>query len=292
MSRYYMLTIPQADFEKPSILPTGILWMKGQLERGEGGFEHWQICLCTERKCRASAVKRKFGQSCHVEVTRSAAANEYVWKDDTAVDPDTNRFELGTCPVNRNEKRDWESVWDSAKRGKIEEIPADIRVRSYKTIRQIEKDYMAPIAMERKVKVFWGGSGLGKSRRAWYEAGVSAYPKGPTSIYWDGYQNHENVVIDEFRGEINISHVLRWFDRYPVCVECKFGASVLNARNVWITSNIHPRQWYPQLDEATTLALLRRLEIIEFTESWEPPLTQETVDTVPLDEEDNIVEIN
>jgi len=35
----------------------------------------------------------------------------------------------------------------------------------------------------------------------------------------DGYRGQEHVVFDEFRGGIDISHVLRWFDRYPVIVE-------------------------------------------------------------------------
>jgi len=273
MSRYYMLTIPEADFTRPETLIEGLIYMKGQLEEGEGGYRHWQMVVVSARKCRASAIKRKFGSTCHVELTRSEAANEYVHKDDTCVDP-ALRFELGRCPLNRNEKKDWEKIWTSAKRGALEEIPADVRVRSYKTIRQIEKDFMAPVAMERKVRVFWGATGLGKSRRAWYEAGMTAYPKSPTSIYWDGYQNHENVVIDEFRGGINISHVLRWFDRYPVCVECKFGACILSARNVWITSNVNPDQWYPELNSMTTQALLRRLEITEVLEAWEPPVEE------------------
>lgn len=294
MSRFYMLTIPEADFSRPESLTEGLIFMKGQLEQGEGGFRHWQMVVVTQRKCRASAVKRKFSSRCHVEVTRSAAANEYVHKDDTCVSPDT-RFELGRLPLNRNESKDWEKIWCSAKRGALDEIPADVRVRSYKTIRQIEKDFMAPLAVERTVRVYWGATGLGKSRRAWYEAGISAYPKSPTSIYWDGYQNHENVVIDEFRGGINISHVLRWFDRYPVTVECKFGACILAARNVWITSNIPPTAWYPDLDPETTQALLRRLNVEEMTASWtepppyvesvEVPTTQETIILLSSDEE-------
>nr|AOV86327.1 putative rep protein [uncultured virus] len=288
MSRYYMLTIPEADFTRPETLIDGLIYMKGQLEQGEGGYRHWQMVVVSHKKCRASAIKRKFGSTCHVEITRSAAANEYVHKDDTCVDPET-RFEVGRLPVNRNEQKDWDRIWESAKRGAIDEIPADVRVRSYKTIRQIEKDYMAPVAMERKVRVYWGTTGLGKSRRAWYEASMNAYPKSPTSIYWDGYQRHENVVIDEFRGGINISHVLRWFDRYPVCVECKFGACILNARNVWITSNINPSEWYPELDRETTQALLRRLEITEMTEPWVEPLVVASPvvsDVVDLTQED------
>lgn len=123
---------------------------------------------------------------------------------------------------------------------------------------------MNPLAMERQVHVYWGATGLGKSRKAWEEAGLAAYPKGPTSIYWDGYTGQENVVIDEFRGGIGISHLLRWFDRYPVCVENKFGGCVLCAKHIWITSNLNPLDWYKDLDKETMDALLRRLIITRF----------------------------
>jgi len=67
--------------------------------------------------------------------------------------------------------------------------------------------------------------------------------------------------MDEFRGAIDIGHLLRWLDRYPVIVEVKGSSAVLKAEKIWITSNLHPREWYPLLDEATYLALERRLII-------------------------------
>jgi len=72
------------------------------------------------------------------------------------------------------------------------------------------------------------------------------------------------VVIDEFRGEIGIGHLLRWFDRYPVLVEIKGGSVVLKATRFWITSNLSPDAWYPNLDEETKSALKRRLNITHF----------------------------
>jgi len=115
--------------------------------------------------------------------------------------------------------------------------------------------------IERKVKVYWGATGVGKSRRAWEEAGFDSYPKDPRTKFWDGYSGQERVVIDEFRGGIDIAHVLRWFDRYPVVVEVKGSSVVLKAKEIWITSNLSPDLWYPELDLATKEALLRRLEV-------------------------------
>jgi len=118
--------------------------------------------------------------------------------------------------------------------------------------------------MERICMVFWGKTGTGKSRRAWEEAGMDAYCKDPRTKFWDGYQDEENVVIDEFRGGIDISHLLRWLDRYPVRVEIKGSSKPLKAKKIWITSNLSPLMWYPLIDEETLAALMRRLIVEEF----------------------------
>lgn len=112
--------------------------------------------------------------------------------------------------------------------------------------------------------VYYGATGTGKSRRAWDEAGPDAYCKDPRSKFWCGYQGQQHVIVDEFRGGIDISHMLRWLDRYPVRVEIKGSSRPLRATKIWITSNVHPMNWYIDLDAETKSALLRRLEITEF----------------------------
>lgn len=258
--KYWLLTIGHHLFTP--WMPSGVVYIKGQLETGDNtGYLHWQVTVCFEKKVRVGYIKEKFGTSVHCVLTNSKKALDYVFKDETAV-PNT-RFELGKLPLNRNSKADWEQIWAAAKEGKIDEIPADVRVRSYTSLKRIEKDYMRPEPIERKVRVFVGPTGTGKSRRAWDEAGLDAYPKDPCSKFWDGYSGQQNVVIDEFRGQIGISHVLRWFDRYPVCIETKGSGSVLRAKNIWITSNLPPAEWYADLDAQTQAALMRRLEIEE-----------------------------
>jgi len=144
-------------------------------------------------------------------------------------------------------------------------IPADITIRYYRSLVSIASDFEQPVAVEKTVNVFHGRTETGKSRRAWEEAGVDAYPKDPRTKWWDGYKGQKHVVIDEFRGAIDISHMLRWLDRYPVRVERKGSSICLRATTFWITSNLHPDCWYLDLDEATKLAFKRRLtNIIEF----------------------------
>jgi len=258
---YWLLTIPHHAFT-PWLPPT-IVYIRGQLERGnDGGYLHWQLLVICSGKASLSGLKRVFGDAAHCELSRSAAADDYVWKDDTYVDG--TRFELGSRPFRRNVKSDWNRVWESAKTGDLAAIEPDVRFQHYRTIRVIRADFAKPVGMERTCFVFWGTTGTGKSRRAWAEAGMEAYPKDPRTKWWDGYLNHEHVVIDEFRGSIDIAHMLRWLDRYPVLVEIK-GASVpLAAKKIWITSNLDPRRWYPDADQETVNALLRRLNITQF----------------------------
>ncbi len=256
---FWMLTLPHECFTP--YLPPGTAWIKGQLEIGDGGFLHWQILVGFQKKASLATCRTTFGPY-HAELSRSEAASEYVWKEETAVAG--TRFDLGTKPFRRNAKTDWEAVWTAATEGNLNAIPANVRVVSYRTLRAIAADNDRPVAVQRSCFVFWGATGTGKSRRAWDEAGVDAYSKDPRSKFWCGYQTERNIVIDEFRGGIDIAHILRWLDRYPVRVEIKGSSRPLVAEKFWITSNLNPTDWYPDSDAETVAALRRRLNITQF----------------------------
>jgi len=260
--QYWMLTIPFQQFTP--YLPPDVAYTKGQLEQGKGEFKylHWQIIVYFAKRVYSTRVKDIYGDGIHVELTKSTAAEQYVWKDDTSITG--TRFELGTIPFRRQIKRDWDSIWESAKTGALESIDKSVLVPYYNAIKRIRQDHLEPIAMERTCHVFWGDTGTGKSRRAWGEAGMDAYPKDPRTKFWDGYNGQKHVVMDEFRGAIDIGHLLRWLDRYPVIVEVKGSSTVFKAETIWITSNVDPRSWYDGLDEKTREALLRRLKITHF----------------------------
>lgn len=307
-ARYWLLTIPHADFLP--YLPPNVAYIRGQLELGNGlnpgvlpaneeairgrpdaidehepaiapdgndqlvaepnqrpRYLHWQILVIFSRKLRLGGVKSIFGRTVHAEPSRSQAADEYVWKEDTRVAG--TQFELGERPLNRAKSSDWEAIRIAAKRGRMDDIPGDIFVRNYGNLKRISVDYCEPVAVERTVTVYWGPTGVGKSHRAWAEAGIDAYPKDPRSKFWDGYRDQKHVVIDEFRGDIDVAHVLRWFDKYPVIVEVKGSSVVFKAERIWITSNLDPQLWYPNLDQLTRDALFRRLTIVNVTERIE-----------------------
>lgn len=265
-ARFWLHTIPVHEFVP--YLPEGVCHLAGQMEEGEGGFRHWQLVSSFARKVTLAQVRRIFGPF-HVEPTRSDAARAYVFKEDTRVAG--TQFELGVLPFRRNASTDWNAVREAAKSGAMDEIPADVFVRCYNQLRRIGSDYIQPAAVVRTCAVFWGPTATGKSRRAWEEAGLAAYSKDPRTKWWDGYLGQKHVVIDEFRGmlviyvgTIDIAHLLRWLDRYPVRVENKGSSLPLLAEHFWITSNLDPRLWYPDIDAETLAALMRRIVVTHF----------------------------
>jgi len=245
-----------------------LAYCKGQREIGDGGYEHWQVLAVFTRKVRLPQCKGCFCESAHCEPSRSVAADAYVWKEDTAVAG--TRFELGAKPHRRNNKTDWSFVWTNAVSGNIDAIEPSIRVQHYRTLRTIKSDYAKPIPQVRECVVYWGPTGTGKSRRAWDEAGWGAYIKDPTNIWWDGYQDEENVIIDEYRGDIPINLLLQWLDRYPIRTQIKGSSNVLKVKKYWICSNLPPEKWYKFIDDATYQALARRLRVVEMSEEFVP----------------------
>lgn len=190
--------VPDLPLLRLGELPSTIVWIRGQKESGSStGYLHWQFVCAFSKKASLAAVKSVFGNYVHAELSRSELANAYVCKEETRIE---GPWEWGCKPIRRNSKTDWDSVWNAAVAGDVMAVPPNIRVVSYRTIRAIGSDFLAPRAIIREIWVFWGRTGTGKSRRAWDEAGMEAYSKDPRSKFWDGYTDQKNVVVDEFRG--------------------------------------------------------------------------------------------
>lgn len=97
-----------------------------------------------------------------------------------------------------------------------------------------------PRNFKTEVYYYWGEPGTGKSRRALQEAndfGGNIYYK-PRGDWWDGYQQHDNVIIDDFYGWLKYDDLLKICDRYPYKVPVKGGYEEFVTKRIWITSNV------------------------------------------------------
>lgn len=90
------------------------------------------------------------------------------------------------------------------------------------------------------IKWYYGETGTGKSKTAYEELGENAYFQNG-SKWWDGYDAHESVIIDDFRPQdIEFSKLLKLLDRYPYIIENKGGTRQFLAKTIIITSPKHP----------------------------------------------------
>uniref|UniRef100_A0A8A4XAV2 Replication-associated protein n=1 Tax=Grus japonensis Circoviridae sp. TaxID=2815001 RepID=A0A8A4XAV2_9CIRC len=109
-----------------------------------------------------------------------------------------------------------------------------------------------------EVVVLTGRTGIGKSRYC-QENYPNAFWKRKGE-WWDGYDGHENVIIDEFYGWLPIDTMLRIMDRYPLMVDTKGSAVNFEAKVICITSNTPWEQWYEWKHQDVKDAFQRRID--------------------------------
>lgn len=108
----------------------------------------------------------------------------------------------------------------------------------------------------------WGPTGTGKSRSAREICGEDVYCKNTGTKWWDGYDGHDDIILDDFRDSWwPITYMLGLLDRYEFRVEIKGGYRQIRAHRIVITSAQNPAECYMGTGEAVE-QLLRRIDII------------------------------
>lgn len=105
-------------------------------------------------------------------------------------------------------------MWEKARQGKLEEIPADIRVKHYCQLKRIEKDALIVPNREKPKECLWlyGPPRVGKSRDA--RSHEDVYIK-LANKWWDGYTGQKVVVLDDLgreKGKALTDHIKLWAD--------------------------------------------------------------------------------
>ncbi len=145
---------------------------------------------------------------------------------------------------------------------------------SYQSMRSAELLYRykpQPVRDPPVVKWFHGPTGTGKTRHAVELCGDSYWMSSGSLRWWDGYDGHKNVILDDLRScDVSFSMLLRLLDRYVVRVEVKGAHRFLEATLIIVTSIHSPQTIYSSLaDGEDVQQLVRRVSL---TKDYGPPL--------------------
>lgn len=242
-------------------LPSHVSYAIVGKETGHSGTPHLQGYLSFKSAKTFTAIKKLIGNRCHIEARKGTPqqAYEYCMKDN-------DYYEIGERPKGQGKRTDLEDIKEVIKEtNKMSEVV--MVAKSYQAVKmaeQILKYHEAPRTWKPRVEWYCGSTGCGKSKLAYEKLGYDCYTCLSTGRWFDGYDAHDRVLIDDMRKDFMKFHdLLRLLDRNPMRVETKGGTRQMLAKHIIITSPYHPSDLYKTREDVNQL--LRRIDdIIDF----------------------------
>lgn len=249
----FTINNPTADlsFDDPGVIAYCV-WQK---EKGASGTPHYQGYIQFTRRVRLNTVKKYVGVKAHVEVARGTARRnkEYCSKDDGRID---GPYEFGVMKG---------AAFDPPKRNgipltdvchlSVEEIahthPA-LYIRNARGLHALD-EYQQRVRrrdlgwIRPEIIVYHGPTGSGKTKRVYEIEGfedVYAVAHHGQKLWFDGYAGESIILIDDFAGGVPFRQLLELTGGYPLAIERKGGFVHPTLRKIYITSNLHPDEWY------------------------------------------------
>lgn len=227
------------------------------LEIGEKNTPHIQGYIQLKKRTTLKSLKRRFPKH-HLEVARGSPKQnvEYCTKDGKS-------HEHGELLKGQGARSDLTALKNEIDAGtsyeRIRELDYGYALRYQRAIKNDIEYCRKPRSWPTELYIYWGATGTGKTRKA-FESYPEAYWK-TRGEWWDDYEGHETVIIDEFYGWLPISEMLRLCDRYPMQVPVKGGFRKFVAKRIIITSNVRYTEWWPSIEKtgAVFLAFERRI---------------------------------
>lgn len=216
------------------------------------GRRHWQGYLETKNRLTFAGLKAKPGWSAHHLEKASASSDsnrEYCTKD-----CGDDWQEWGE-PMKAGRRTDLTGLAAAIREGTmtvadvVEQNPHAFHLYG-RTLERVQEELLSEQSRgdwsPPNVRWYWGKTGTGKSRRAREEASTiegGVYVWELDDKGWqDRYMGQRAVVIDDFRGGISFSALLRLLDGYPTSVPRRGKAPApFLATDIWITSSVFPR---------------------------------------------------
>lgn len=204
---------------------------------------HLQGYLECVKPTRISGLRKVFGNNYHWEKRRGTPreAIDYCKKD--------GDFEEYGTLISQGHRSDLAKVVDACKTSLSFKDAVDKELKVFYYPKSFDKyrfdmdTIEVPAWRDVEVLVFIGSTGTGKTRLAMTCPNAFKLDKA-NSIWWDGYNRHATIIIDDFYGWIPWGSLLNILDGHRLRLEIKGGFKLAFYTRVIITSNRDIHEWY------------------------------------------------
>lgn len=290
--RHWLFTL-----NNPSLLPDEYLekakawqdlrYIIFQLERGEQGTEHYQgYVIFGKRRTLASLKKEEAGAHWEPRKGTSDQARAYCSKEETRV---SGPYEFGDYETGQGTRTDLKQAIAALRDGGIKRVREEYPDTYVKYSRGLHNLLLSDVRQRdrpREVSILYGPPGCGKTRYFYDREPDGCSIPCDHGFWFDGYEGQRAVLLDDFDGRASkwpLNSLLRVIDRYVFLVPIKGSFVVWNPDRIYITTNIHPRQWYDwSTREQQYPALIRRFTMVFW---WKQSGTESTL--IPRPDVDN-----
>ncbi len=174
--------------------------------------------------------------------------------------------EFGARP-SQGARNDIHKIRDKITAGEFNIRDVVAEATSYQSVRMAEivlKYFEPPRNWKPEIHWYYGETGTGKTRDALAEC-TEPYICMEDNRWWEGYDAHEEVIIDDYRRDFcKFRTLLRLLDRYEHRIECKGGSRQLRAKKIIITTPKSPVDTWEGRTSEDLQQLLRRIDIIRY----------------------------
>lgn len=227
-------------------------------EIGEENTPHLQGYFELKTKRTLASLKRKLGDRIHWEIRKGTQEQAVVY-----CKKDNNVTEWGV-PKAQGARNDLDNIRVLANEDGMRAVSAKGNMQQIRVAEKFLTYNEEPRDWKPNVIWLWGMSGVGKSRRARELCDSDdIYTKADNNKWFDGYDSHEYVILDDFRDTwMPLTDFLSLIDRYERRVEYKGGFRQMRARTMIITSIMHPETYYAHARNEPAMQILRRIDEI------------------------------
>lgn len=228
-------------------------------ETGENGTPHLQGYFNLIKRTRFSALKKLMPRA-HFEKAMGTDTQNLTY----CTKQDKEAFVWGE-PQNQGKRNDLTKATTMVMEKKtLSEVATEcpeIFTKFHRGLRELTQITRKPRDVNDPPTVIWlyGKTGTGKTRFAYDQMPHDQIYMKDNTIWWNGYEYQQCILIDDFNGRWDFQDLLKLLDRYPYQGQYKGGYVHIDSPIIIITCEFPPSHFWGNTDLEQ---ILRRITIV------------------------------